>query len=141
NDRQGEPIKGGVQVLPWTLLEITERQESLLRGKLVSGYRNVLPAKAGRRTERLGLLVTPRYESTRLVIESRAKVPQPLAGYEVFAKGDEEQDSRRLGATDWDGALELPRTDGSLLVLLVRSGTQLVARLPLVPGQDPQLTA
>jgi hypothetical protein len=141
NDRKGDPLKGGVQLVPWTMLRVTARKESQLTCELVSGYRSPIPTKGGARTERLALLAAPRYASTRLVLRTRSKPPRPLTGYEVFAKGEGDEPSVRLGATGWDGSLELPRTDGKLQVLLVRSGSQLLARLPLVPGQDSELVA
>lgn len=141
NDRKGDPLKGGVQLVPWTMLRVTARKESQLTCELVSGYRAPIPTKGGARTERLALLAAPRYPATRLILRTRSKPPKPLTGYEVFAKGEGDEASVRLGATGWDGSLELPRTDGTLQVLLVRSGSQLLARLPLVPGQDRELVA
>jgi hypothetical protein len=58
--------------------------------------------------------------------------------YRSKGSGDEPE---LLGLTANDGALQLPASDGRLQTLLVRSGNQLLARLPVVPGQAPELTA
>jgi hypothetical protein len=142
NDRTGQPAaKGGIQAIPWTLLSIESREDALLSCRLHSGYRAAIPSRGGARTERLALLVRPQFEITTLALKSRSAQPRPLAGYEVFAKGADGGESPLLGTTDWRGRIELPQGDGSLQVLLVRSGRQLLARLPLVPGQAELLEA
>jgi hypothetical protein len=142
NDRTGQPAaKGGIQPLPWTLLAIEQRDDSLLTCRLHSGYRSSIPARGGARVERLALLVRPQFPATTLALRSRGAEPRPLPGYEVFLKRAEGGETPLLGVTDWQGRIELPRRDGSLQVLVVRNGTQLLARLPLVPGQDELLEA
>jgi hypothetical protein len=91
--------------------------------------------------ERLALLVRPQFESTTLALKSRGEAPRPLAGYDVFAKLDGDGESALLGQTDWRGQIELPRGDGSLQVFHIRNGTQLLARLPIVPGHERLLEA
>jgi hypothetical protein len=72
---------------------------------------------------------------------SRTRPSRPLGGYEVLRRGDGESQPQLLGTTASDGSFRLPATDGLLQPLLIRSGGQLLARLPLVPGQAPELTA
>jgi hypothetical protein len=141
NDRAGEPLKGGINLIPWTMLEVQEQVGSILTCKLHSGYRSPIPSKGGARTDRLALLVRPQFPSTVLHLRSRDKVATPLGGYEVWRKISS-TDGELLGSTDWRGNIELPKAEtGALQTLLVRSGGQLLARLPLVPGQQPQMEA
>ncbi|MDX1948762.1 MAG: hypothetical protein SFU86_25460 [Pirellulaceae bacterium] len=142
NDRAGEPLpKGGIQQVPWTLLSVRQRIDSLLTCELFSGYRAAIPSRGGVRTDRLALLVRPRYPATRLVLQSRAKPPQPLTGYEVHSREPSGTETQLIGVTDWRGSLEIPAGDNALRVFLVKNGNQLLARLPIVPGQAPQLDA
>ncbi len=142
NDRTGQPAaRGGIQAIPWTLLAVEAREESLLRCQLHSGFRAAIPSRGGVRTERLALLVRPQFDSTTLSLVSRSNESRPLAGYEVFAKQPEGGETPRLGTTDWRGQIELPRGDGTLQLFLIRNGTQLLARLPIVPGQAALLEA
>ena len=142
NDRSGEPAKvGGISAVPWTLLRVEQRADSLLECKVFSGYRGAIPSRGGARTDRLALLVRPRYERTRLVLESRSASKKRLPGYEVSSRLPEETDPVPLGATDSFGALDLPRTSGGLQMLFVKNGRQLLARLPVVPGQAEELVA
>lgn len=141
NERGGQPAKGGIQIVPWTTLEVTERRDSLLDCRLDSGYRGAIPGRASARVERLALLIKPRWPSTRLLLRARDNPDKPLCAYEIHVRPDPDAQPKLLGVTDLDGAFELPRGDGTLQVLFVRNGKQLLARLPLVPGQAETLTA
>jgi hypothetical protein len=143
NDRTGQPLKGGIQAIPWTLLAVEERKDALLTTTLTSGYRATIPTRSSSRSERLALLVRPRWPSTRLVLRSRTDASKPLAGYEIHVKppGATAEQTELLGVTDVDGAVELSRGDGKLQLLYVKSGKQLLARLPVLPGQSERLEA
>jgi hypothetical protein len=142
NDRSGQPAaRGGIQPVPWTLLAIENRTDSLLDCRLHSGFRAAIPSRGGVRMERLALLVKPQFDKTTLALRSRTADSRPLAGYEVFAKKPDGDESPLLGVTDWRGEIELPRGDNSLQLFLIRNGKQLLARLPIVPGQAEVLEA
>lgn len=141
NDRSGEPVKGGISTIPWTLMEVTEQKTSLLTCKLNTGYASPIPAKANTRTERLALLVQPQFPSTVLQLRSRDASKAPLTGYEVWRKTSD-TDGELIGPTDWRGTIELPTSQTAKLeTLLVRSGGQLLARLPIVPGHQASVEA
>lgn len=140
NDRYGQPVKGGVQSLPWTLLSVDGRKDAILECTLSSGFRSAVPARNSARTERLAILVRPRWPSTRLLLRSRIDASKPLAGYEIQTRQPDSEESQTLGQTDADGALDLPR-GGGLQLLYVKSGKQLLARLPVLAGQSESLTA
>lgn len=139
NDRSGQPAKNGIQSIPWTLLTVSQKDESLLVCQLHSGYRLSIPTRGGVRTERLALVVRPRYESTQLSLQTRGENPRPLTGYEVHARSFGEEATQLLGISDWRGEFEVPRTDGGMQTLLVKNGRQLLARLPIVPGQEERM--
>jgi hypothetical protein len=147
NDRNGQPAKGGIQPISWSFLVVDRRSDSILECSLRSGYRAAIPPRGGVRIERLALLVKPRYEATRLVLRSRSDASKPLAGYEVHRRLPDSQETDLLGITDSHGAVLLPRTGGalemagSLEMLLVKNGKQLLSRLPVVPGYEKTLTA
>jgi len=142
NDRSGQPLtKTGIQSLAWTLLAVESRADSLLQCKLHSGYRGALSSRASPRSERLALAVKPQFPATTLELRSRTAERRPLSGYDIYAKRPDSEAAIHLGSTDWRGQIELPRGDGSLELLLVRNGAQLLARLPMVAGQDERLVA
>jgi hypothetical protein len=143
NDRTGQPLKGGIQAIPWTLLAVEKRNDALLTTTLSSGFRTTIPTRSSSRSERLALLVRPRWPSTRLLLRARTDATKPLAGYEIHVKppGASAEQTELLGVTDVDGAVDLSRGDGKLQLLYVKSGKQLLARLPVLPGQSESLVA
>jgi hypothetical protein len=142
NDRTGKPAaRGGIQVVPWTLLTVNERVDSLVTCQMISGYRSAIPTRGGARTQRLALLIKPHYPATTLALRSRGDDARPLSGYEVYARVPGEEEPEYLGPSDWRGHIDVPATEGTPLTLIVKNGNQLLARLPLVPGQVPLLDA
>lgn len=141
NDRGGQPAQGGIQTPPWTVLTVNSREDALLDCTLQSGYRNPIPARGGVRIDRLALAIRPRYETTQLVLRSRTDPQKPLVGYEIHTRAPGSEETQPLGLTDAHGAFELPPSTGGVQMLYVRNGRQLLARLPIVPGQADSITA
>jgi hypothetical protein len=141
NDKSGQPAKNGIQPLSWTLLTVQDRTDALLSCELHSGFRAPIPARGSARTERLAFLAKPRYGSTRIVLTARSDPQRRLSGYEVFVKGQGNDETYLLGVTDWEGAVEIDRSDVGFRMLYVRNGGQLLARLPMSPGFERELVA
>jgi hypothetical protein len=142
NDRTGQPLKGGLQAVPWAVLDVTANEEALLTCTLYSGLRYAIPSRGGPRTERLALLMRRQTEATTLHLQTRGNNSRPLPGYEVFAKlPNSDEDAQLVGLTDGAGNLTLPQSDPPLRVLYIRNGGQLLARLPLVAGVEPLVSA
>jgi hypothetical protein len=66
---------------------------------------------------------------------------RPLPGYEVYAKNPGEEKTELIGLTDWEGGIDLEPSEKLLKLYYIKNGGQLVARLPLVVGQAPQMSA
>jgi hypothetical protein len=141
NDKTGKPGKNGIQPLGWTLLSVQDRTDALLSCELHSGFRAPIPVRGSARTERLAYLAKPRYGSTRIILTARSDPQRRLSGYEVFVKGQGNDETYLLGVTDWQGAVEIDRSDVNFRMLYVRNGGQLLARLPLSPGFERELVA
>ncbi|MCE9527525.1 MAG: hypothetical protein K8R36_15895, partial [Planctomycetales bacterium] len=141
NERTGEPTKNGIQAVAWTILSVQSRTDALLDCTIVSGYRTPIPTRANARMERLAVVARARLPSTSVVLQSRGKDPHPLTGYEVFVKGIDDKPTELLGVTDWRGSIEVPRGDVPVRTLYVKNGNQLLARLPLVPGDQREAVA
>ena len=141
NERSGEPAKNGIQPIAWTVMSVQSRHDSLLECSIASGYRIPLPTRANARMERLAVVARPRLSTTRVVLQSRGKDPHPLTGYEVFVKGIDDKPTELLGVTDWRGSIEVPRGDVLVRTLYIKNGNQLLARLPLVPGDQREAVA
>jgi hypothetical protein len=103
-----------------------------------SGLTNPLGVRRRGRTERIALSVGKPTGGTIVQITSRDG--RPLAGCRVYADRGEEK-PEQLGATDVEGRIVVPADDGRAVVLVATSRYAPVAKLPLVPGLVPELTA
>jgi hypothetical protein len=144
-DRDGGFRRAGT--VPWTFLAVESPPDGPAAAgatfcRLHTGLPNPLSARRRGRVEALvlGAIATGRGSTLRL--RSRTEPDRPLVGYEVFSHPPGVKATRRLGATDRRGELRVgPGTASPLRVVLVLSGDRPLARLPLVPGLEPVLTA
>jgi hypothetical protein len=141
NDRLGEPLQDGILPAPWTFLTIQQHEGYSLRAQAHSGQYSVLGMRASARVQKFALVASAWGDTTDLRLLSRTDPPRPLSGYEIYSKNPLTDETVLLGATDWRGILRVQRGDNPLQVLYVRNGGQLLARLPMVPGLEPLLTA
>ena len=170
NDRNTHaPAYEGVIEVIWTYMfvnkVITHQEESLnairsngsARGEVVSTYtmlRNPLAARRNTAQQKYGLLVRPTSNSSLLKITAMGRDDYTLQGYNVFAKSpkidlDDESDTPtiRIGQTDWRGGIEIDQDifagqgKTKLVVIYVKNGQRVLARLPIVPGYRPVETA
>ncbi|MFM7843070.1 MAG: hypothetical protein ACKPEY_02410, partial [Planctomycetota bacterium] len=139
NDRYGEPKAGGVQTLPWTTLVVTERNGSGLNCDIHSGGRVALSGKTSSRIDRFSIVQRRTFDSTKLRLRTLDKNPQPLSGYDIYAKDPRSEDTVLIGRTDWQGTMEIPPTDYPLRLVYAKNGGSLLARLPIAPGVQPTL--
>lgn len=139
-DREGK-LRRAVEV-PWTFL-LVEKIEP--RGMHCSVHSAMIGALSGRRrgrVELLALAVRPGNDSTRLLLKARTEPHQPLSGYDVSARLPGETKTTPLGRTGADGSLRIAAVEQSpLLVLDVKCGGAILARLPMVPGLTAVLEA
>ena len=155
NDRVGQP--SSIHVVPWTYLQVERRVEinpNLLEVYVHSSWRSPIRGGTSARREQYGMVIRPTASLTVLQVEAkpmrRGDTPYPLEGMEIYAKrpsteappttAEEKQAAEKrnppefLGRTDWRGALSISRGDLPLRLLYIKSGGQLLARLPIVPG-------
>jgi len=138
NERSGQAR--GVQEIPWTLLEVAEVTPTGVLCHIESGVRGAISAKRGR-SEVVALLVRPTRGETRLELHARTADAKPLAGYDVYATDRAGSKIERLGRSDRTGSVIVPSGEAKYRILLVKDGQELLARLPIVPGLAPSVTA
>ena len=140
NDRLGEPLDNGIMVVPWTFLTVQQRDGSMLHCQAHSGMYALLGVRPSARLHKYALLTKPVEDHTRLRLIARGRA-SALPGYEIYCKDPDTEENTVLGRTDWRGTLTVRRGDMPLQILYVRNGGRLLARLPIVPGLEPELTA
>lgn len=139
-DRLGRSRPGQSEVVSWTLLTVEQREGAAVRCRIHSAHRKPLAGRASLRIQRYAVLVRPTWPATRLLLRA-AGGNQPLSGYEIIEGVAGGSQSQSLGFTDFDGAMLIPRDRTKLRILYVRHGDQLLARLPMLPGQSQEMTA
>ncbi len=138
DDRQGNPRR--IRAIAWTFLRIQRREGPLAHCQVFSGLRSPLSRRRRGRTRMVAMLVRPQPRRTVLQVVSNDRARIPLEGYEVLVYGPDDPKTVSLGWTDHLGQLELPSGD-RLRLLLVRSGYQVLARIPFVPGLEARIEA
>jgi hypothetical protein len=143
NDRKGKLASvGGLEEIPWSYLIVKSNTRGRLECDLQSGVRSALAGRSSRRTLKLALGVSPSAAPTRLFLQSKSKVPRPLAGYDVFERPTaDESNMVFVGRSDWRGLVEIPPGEKTVRLLYVKHGNQVLARLPLAPGLHDSLYA
>jgi hypothetical protein len=125
--------------IPWTFCTVQQVGQEELRGRLETGLRDPLGDRWETSMEVLALGVVPPRQASLLTLKSTARPAEPLPGYEVYAS-TAAGNPVLLGRTDRQGSLRIAPSGSPLQVLLVRHGDEWLARLPMVPGLEPQLS-
>jgi hypothetical protein len=133
DDRDGEPTFVGI--VDWTFLRTKTTDGSKVTLDIQSGRAGALAGRRNSRTFRMALKIRPVFEKTVLRLHAKGQPLAPLAGYDVYQKDLESGEMTLVGQSDWDGRLEIEKTDVPLRLLYVKNGAAILARLPIVPGQ------
>lgn len=141
NDRYGEPRPPlGVQAIPFSFLMVKKRDGGRMECEPHTGVRFPITGRNSARTERFALAVRASGESTTVRLRTNEKPPQPLSGYDIFAKDPKSEKVELIGRTDWRGTMELPKlAESPLRLVYVKNGGSLLARLPTIPGHEPEM--
>jgi hypothetical protein len=152
--RGGQLVENGIQAVPWTFVEVVEKKDDKnphTVAQIHSGTRRPFGIRRQGRVEQVAIAIRSDPADTTLRLRSRVSKEKPLVGYEIFAQDDSTKPDAltRLGATDRDGKLAvvplpLPpgegrREGGRVRLLIIKNGGHLLARLPVVPGAQPEI--
>lgn len=139
NDRDGKPRR--VTPVAWTYLVVDKASAERLDCRIESGMSTPLNAKRRTRMEQVALAIHPTHTPSILMLQSRTEPKVPLPGFHVFEYDKETKDSALLGRTDWQGQISIQPGKKVLRTLAIKNGSEMLARLPFVPGLDPIVTA
>jgi hypothetical protein len=139
--RGGQLVEKGIQVVPWTFLQVVEGEDQNTVAQILSGTRRPFGIRRQGRVEQVAIALRSDPGDTVLKIRSRVTADKPLVGREVYAQPDPEKSNKlvRIGSTDRDGKLEVPPAKNRVRILLIKNGDHLLARLPVVPGAQPEV--
>jgi len=134
DDRNGDPI--GIGPLSWAYLHVKEVNGAKVKMDYHAGKAGGLQGRQNKRTFRTATRIRPLADSTTVRLHVQRNPAAPLVGYEVYEKGLTSTAMTFVGRTDWDGRLEIGKTDFPMRLLYVKNGGAVLARLPVVPGQS-----
>ena len=139
NDRNGNPILIGA--MDWAYLLVTEIEGRNINMDFYAGRVGGLQGRKNKRTFRTALKVRPFGESTLLRLHLQREPDFPMIGFELYEKELKSTKMTFVGRTDWNGRLQIGRSEDPFRLLYVKNGGSVLARLPLVPGLNPKAVA
>ncbi len=136
--RSAQTGADGMLPIEWTYLVTRDWPAAELSTRLVTGIRSPL------RSWRVGnglfaLPVVSRFPATELRLHGLAEGEPPLAGYELLEKTEDAQGWSPVGWTDRAGRIRIDATDAGLRTFYIRHGEQVLARIPLLCGEQAEL--
>ncbi|WP_146587628.1 hypothetical protein [Posidoniimonas polymericola] len=138
-DRDGAATAEGIRDVPWTYLLVGEDQDSGPTARFVSHTRRPLSSRRRGRIERLAVRLPRRSAPITLRAHSKEDESRPLVGYQVFVQDGDDAERKLVGATGPDGRLTIEPGEHPILMAYVKSGSQLIAKLPITPGSTDEL--
>ncbi len=133
--RSGElEKKDGVQIVPWTYIEVSEVKGNMIICRIESARRGPIIVRRQGRIEPVAIAIRCDPDSLTLRLHSRTVADKPLVGYEVFSQTPGDETLARVGLTDAAGQISIPPGKMSVQILYVKHGGQLFARIPAMAG-------
>lgn len=157
--RSGELAEEGLQPVPWTYLEVArpgqpsrgetkgdraQDREATKGDKLFarihSANRQPLGLRRQGRVEQLAIAVRSDPAASTLRLRTRSDPPQPLVGYDVYLQGSDGASAATLvGTSNSRGQVTVQPANTRVSMLVIKHGSFLLARLPVVPGAEPEV--
>ncbi|QDS90792.1 hypothetical protein EC9_50090 [Rosistilla ulvae] len=133
-DRFGNPVM--LEIVDFAYLKATKLDKAKIDMDAYAGRVGTLQGRSDRRTTRTAMKIRPYLDETVVRLHAQREPDVPLIGYDIFSKELESREMELIGRTDWDGRIWLKKSDQPLLLLYVKNGRSVLARLPVVPGQS-----
>ncbi len=129
----------------WTYLIAETLIDGRGQARIVSGLRNPLTLKPRGRVEFVAIAARPQWSETTITFRRQSSPPEVLAAHETqwyadqFPIDEEHPPKVARQLTDRFGKMTLQKMpEARLGWLTITSGSQLLARLPIVPGEEHQ---
>jgi hypothetical protein len=135
--RDGKLAPGGCQAVPWTFIELSKVDSHEATGHVESGTSRPLAVRQRGKIEQVAIALRPDADATTAVrLQSRTDKTKPLVGYQLFSQNTGEKDTQLVGTSDQAGQVQVGPGKTMVQLLYIKSGGDLLARVPLVPGAE-----
>jgi hypothetical protein len=131
--------KGGIQIVPWTFIEVDETKDGQVAGRIQSASRAPFPPRRQGRVEQVAIALRADSAPSTLRLRSRTSRDKPLVGYEIYLGKPGEAAPPRFGTTDAAGQIVIPVDKSRIQFVLVKHGGALFARVPIAAGAQPRV--
>ena len=140
NDRDGNPQL--IRRVDWTFLSVDENSDGLLSTTMQTGLRSPINSRMRPRHQQLALLAKPNDDHTTIHFASYISRDMPLPICDVLESVPDRKQAVNIGTTSLWGEFRIDYLpERPVRLLFVRNGTNLIARIPVMPGVDRVLTA
>jgi len=140
NDRDGNPQL--IRRVDWTFLSVEENSGGLLSTTMQTGLRSPINARMRPRHQQLALLAKPNDDHTTIQFASYISRDMPLPICDVLESISGRRQAVNIGTTSLRGEFRIDYlAERPVRLLYVRNGTNLIARIPVMPGVNRVLTA
>jgi hypothetical protein len=135
----GRLAPGGAQIVPWTYLEISDVEPTQAVGRIQSGTTRPFVIRQRGRIEQVAIALGAAARETTVRLRSRIQKDKPLVGYQVFSQNTGEHETTLAGTSDDRGLVQIEPGKTAVQMLYIKSGSELLARVPIVPGFETAL--
>ncbi len=107
DDSNGNPTV--LQTIPFTFVAVTEKIDTISRyyGAIFTASRGSLSSAKNRRTQRVGLRLSPHYPDSSLKLAVQRTPGSAVVGAEIYRRTPGSDDLQMVGRTDWRGILPI----------------------------------
>jgi hypothetical protein len=147
NDRDGNPQQ--IHRIDWTFLSVDRNVTGLLSTTMQTGLRSPINTRIRLRHQQLALLAKPvsghttiRFASYVSQVPPAQQQDMPLPICDILESVPGRKQAIPLGTTNTWGEFRIDYLpERPVRLLFVRNGSNLIARIPIMPGVEPLLTA
>ncbi|MCL2120067.1 MAG: hypothetical protein FWH27_16745, partial [Planctomycetaceae bacterium] len=140
NDRDGNPQQ--IRRIDWTFLPVDRNTDGLLSTTMHTGLRSPINTRIRLRHQQLALLAKPVSGHTTIHFASYVSQDMPLPVCDILESVPGKKQAVNIGTTNTQGEFRVDYLpERPVRLLYVRNGTNLIARVSVMPGVDPALRA
>jgi hypothetical protein len=139
-NRDGTNIEGGIQQVPWTYLQIDSGETEGTTARVFSHSKRPFGGRRRGTVEQNAILSRGPLRHVVVQLQSRTNNNLPLAGFDVYRQVPGQEATTWVGKSNLQGEVEIAPDKFPLEMVFVKSGSQVVAKLPVAFGSEHLVT-
>ena len=133
-NRDGTVVEDGIQQVPWTFLQVGE-DGAETKARVFSHTRRPFGARRRGTVEQIAILARGELQPVAVQLQARAN-NLPLAGFDVYRQVPGREATTWIGKSNLQGEIQILPDEHPLEMVFVKSGSQVVAKLPVAFNTD-----